>query len=1065
MVRRHRFHRFHVSSAAFTMLTLLTVVPLAFATPVAADSVDDATSDDPNAALRRLQTANGLLGRGLYDLAADEYGAFLKDNAGHADAASARYGIGVCLYRLRRFDEAADQLDHIASDRKFEFAAEAAVILGQCRLLTGDMAAAATAFERVVRRYETHDLADDAAAGWIEALYRAGQFDDAVKQADRFSQHWSDSPLAPRSAYFGAVSDMAAQHFPRAIARFERMLDRHANDPLAESARLMLAQCYQHENLLDKAVRHYRALTESSEADRRADALLGLATTLSRQGHHAEAGAAFEDFLKNYPKHVRAASAQFELGRCCFEDGRYDDAVKALRRAARQDESLADRCAYWTAKCRLRQDRFADAARLFGEAIDAHADSALLPEMTYDRAVALTRAADQDDAIETLRRFIARFADHALLPDALHLAAVIEHERGRYAESDEFCGPYLKRFTDQAAAADVALLRAENAFLAGDYARAAREYESFVEAHGDHPRVETARYRWGLALQRDGRGDDAAALLARASNADAQFAGGAMLALADVHMKKGAWSEAESVLARFVTQARDASALPDALLKLGLCRQRQNKHQDAIAALDRVIAEFRDAPQRPHALFERGQALVGLERRDDAATAFQTLLDQAADSRFVPHALNHLGTIAMQRGDPAAAANWFERLRDHAPDDAMRADAQLSLGRALLAAGRFADAESALDQFVDKFGVHPEATAARAQRAIALSRLDRFEDALKQIEHVEKKASGLDSATRSAVAYEKAWCLTKLGRSDEARTAYAGVDESDPALAAHALLEAARIEADAKRYDAALATLKRLNAVIEQTPDRVPADVRESAIYQHGVCAFEAGRNEEAAAAMATLIDRFTESRLRASASWFAGEALHRQGKFKTAAEQFKRIAESYADDDACGPSLLRLGECMTELQQWRNAERAFGDYLTRFADAPSWYQAQFGLGWARENQQRHEEAVSAYRAVTSRHKGATAARAQFQIGECLFAQKKYDDAVRELLKVDILYAYPEWSAAALYEAGRCLEALNRTAEARKQYETVTQRYGDSKWATPAKERLSAMPRDVPPGR
>ena len=37
----------------------------------------------------------------------------------------------------------------------------------------------------------------------------------------------------------------------------------------------------------------------------------------------------------------------------------------------------------------------------------------------------------------------------------------------------------------------------------------------------------------------------------------------------------------------------------------------------------------------------------------------------------------------------------------------------------------------------------------------------------------------------------------------------------------------------------------------------------------------------------------------------------------------------------------------------------------------------------------------------------ATAARAQFQIGECLFAMKKYDDAARELLKTDIQDFFP----------------------------------------------------------
>ena len=106
---------------------------------------------------------------------------------------------------------------------------------------------------------------------------------------------------------------------------------------------------------------------------------------------------------------------------------------------------------------------------------------------------------------------------------------------------------------------------------------------------------------------------------------------------------------------------------------------------------------------------------------------------------------------------------------------------------------------------------------------------------------------------------------------------------------------------------------------------------------------------------------------------------------------------------------------------------------------------------------------MAEYRRVAAGHQGPTAARAQFQIGECLFAQGKHEEAARELLKVDILYAYPEWSAAALYEAGRCLEATGKAADARAQYEQVVQKHGDTRWAKLAGERLSAKPAAAPP--
>src|SRR5690606_8069568 len=110
----------------------------------------------------------------------------------------------------------------------------------------------------------------------------------------------------------------------------------------------------------------------------------------------------------------------------------------------------------------------------------------------------------------------------------------------------------------------------------------------------------------------------------------------------------------------------------------------------------------------------------------------------------------------------------------------------------------------------------------------------------------------------------------------------------------------------------------------------------------------------------------------------------------------------------------------------------------------------------------RHAEAIESYRRVTDSHTGATAARAQFQIGECLFAMKRLDEAIRELLKVDILYQQSEWSAASLYEAGRCFEEQGRRGEAREQYEQVVNRFGESPWAGLARERMAKLSQGGP---
>jgi TolA-binding protein len=271
------------------------------------------------------------------------------------------------------------------------------------------------------------------------------------------------------------------------------------------------------------------------------------------------------------------------------------------------------------------------------------------------------------------------------------------------------------------------------------------------------------------------------------------------------------------------------------------------------------------------------------------------------------------------------------------------------------------------------------------------------------------------------------------------------------------MLELAELEAAAGHHDKAAELLAALRQA-SQGNKNLADDVRERGLYRLAVSDFELGKHAEAAKHAEAFISEFPKSDLIPSAHLFAGEAQFKLEHWQEAADHFAVIVSKHDKDDGCATAMLRLGECQAQLSRWPESEQTFAGYLERFSDSELWFQAQFGLGWARENRGLHDQAIEAYRKVIDRHSGQTAARSQFQIGECLFAQKKHAEAVRELLKVDILYGYPEWSAAALYEAGRCFQEMDQPEQARSQFQQVREKYPDTQWAKLAAERLAANP-------
>ena len=128
--------------------------------------------------------------------------------------------------------------------------------------------------------------------------------------------------------------------------------------------------------------------------------------------------------------------------------------------------------------------------------------------------------------------------------------------------------------------------------------------------------------------------------------------------------------------------------------------------------------------------------------------------------------------------------------------------------------------------------------------------------------------------------------------------------------------------------------------------------------------------------------------------------------------------------------------------------------------------EVDYARGRALQQLARFDDARAAYQAVIDARKGGDlAARAQLMIGETYFHQKDYHEAIRQFLKVDILYDAPPWQAAALLEAGKAYEQLDQWADAAETYERLRTKFPDDPSAAEAKTRLDAARKHLGGGR
>lgn len=111
-------------------------------------------------------------------------------------------------------------------------------------------------------------------------------------------------------------------------------------------------------------------------------------------------------------------------------------------------------------------------------------------------------------------------------------------------------------------------------------------------------------------------------------------------------------------------------------------------------------------------------------------------------------------------------------------------------------------------------------------------------------------------------------------------------------------------------------------------------------------------------------------------------------------------------------------------------------------------------------NMGRLEEARSAFQAVLdARPGGELAAQAQLMRGETFFHEDRLHEALREFLRVNILYQAPRWQAAALLEAGKVYERLDQWADAAETYERLVSRFPKDRDAATVRDRREAATR------
>ncbi|QOV88336.1 tetratricopeptide repeat protein [Humisphaera borealis] len=1043
-----------ITHAAVSALSVGAVVSAMHVVPVAAFAQQPAGAAEVNPAQKLLLQAAGRFGRGLFRPAAGDYESFLKQFPQHAEATNARYALAICHYRLNEFDKAVPLLEQVLADAKFAQRDEATAVLGHANLSSQKYDAAIAAFDKLLTNFPQSKHAEGASLNKAQTLYLATKYDAAAKAADAFLKAYPASADRPTALYFKGLSEKALDQNAAAATTLSGLLKEQPETRFKLDALLVLGQALEGDNKLPEAAATFKQMLDAAPAIRQPDAHYSLGAVLYRLGKYEDASKEFSAVLSKSPEGPYAKAAKLQLGLSQLAGGKTADAKKTLSAVAKEDAPNAPAARYGLAQCDIADKKFDVALATLTELAAVQPPPANLAQIALDRGICLAELGKHQEAADVFGK-LAADAKSPRLAEAQYRQAFSLHKLSQFEPSHAVCMKLIA--AGDAVPAEfrgaIADLDAENLFLLARYDDAAKAYTALDAASKDDDARTRYAFRLGQCAYSTGDYVKAVTLLTPLAEKPEvkgdETLGRAVFLLGDALLQQAKFAEAADAFGKFLatTKTAEKSDKQEAQYKQAVALLRgASQGQPAPATVKPLLATVAAGPETSQwtarANFELGQLAYQSKppALDVAASHLKKVM--AFDAGKPPEdlagpALYLLGWCDYDGKKFAeAAAKWGDLLAKY-PKATVAPDAAFHRGVALRDAGENEKALEALTAYAKGYPQGQYAFKCKQLAAACLTSLKREPEAKAMLATLADDKAGVTDA----VLYDLAWA--QKGTKDDAGAAKSYrrliADFPQSKLAPAAKAELAEFLFNDKKYAEAAELLEPVVAAKD-----VDAKVRSSAAYRLALCYEKLEKADKAAATFAMYAAEFGGSdELGGTALLQAGSNHASLGRYEEAIKSLAEMLKKFPAHPQANIAQLKLAEAYADAGRFPEALAAHQAFLQKYPKDPFAFRSQFGVGWALQNQKQYEEARKAYTKVTASNNGETAARAQFQIGDSLLTEGKFEEAALAFLVVEDVYAYPVWSARALYGAGLAFEQLKQPDMARQQFETILKKYKD----------------------
>lgn len=551
-------------------------------------------------------------------------------------------------------------------------------------------------------------------------------------------------------------------------------------------------------------------------------------------------------------------------------------------------------------------------------------------------------------------------------------------------------------------------------FSKEQYALAARQYQIFLQSFPKSPNAQAGWFRLGECYLQVGQTEDAVTTFTYVVDAYKQgpFVGSAAYRIAVIRYNAKDFVRATSQFLIAINHLSNPEARLQAEFYLARCYQMNDRPAEAVKAYEGVVAAKAPDPAtaaqwknpfRERGLLEIARLQYDVGKAKEAFTRFEELAKSAENAEYRDEAYARAGLLAAEMGDAEKSSQYLAKALESKGEGPWRSLATVGLIFNHYTRGEY---KEVISLYQSKAFDPPEDTRPKMLLLVGHSHrlLDDLKSALETYDLVEQNYR--DQIEGAEAGYRRLQCLNQLG--DAGLPTYIGsylekqknLDPKSEFIDLATLMRAewhfAKAQASAKREDAVTHYAAGAVDYAEVRGDKIPEKYHEPRLYKLGWCQAESGDASGAVVTLSEFLRAYPASPLIPSALAKRAETYQSIPDYPPAIADYQEIAEKHPAAGEAEFALHQIALIRGHRREVTEMIAAYRKLLEKFPDTKAAGEAHYWIGVGLFDQKKYAEAVPELIIAREKDPKDYGAKASLRIVLSHYQAENLDDLITE---------------------------------------------------------------------